>query len=112
MDPTDTRDRLPRRSPGRGPDLAALRSQLDGIDEQLLALLAERLDTCVQIALYKRDHDVPMMQPGRIALVHARAERFGLARGVEPGFLHRLYDEIIAEACRVEDAAMAQRVHS
>jgi len=110
MDPTDTRDRLPA-DPGL--DLAALRSQLDGIDEQLLGLLAERLATCVQIALYKREHDVPMMQPGRIALVHDRAARFALARDIDPAFLHRLYDEIIAEACRVEDVAMADgRVRS
>jgi len=104
MDPTDTRDRAPA---DLDLDLAALRSRLDGIDEQLLGLLAERLATCVQIALFKRDNDIPMMQPGRIAFVQDRAARFALDRGIDPAFLHRLYDEIIAEACRVEDVAMA-----
>jgi 4-amino-4-deoxychorismate mutase len=86
--------------------LDALRTRLDAQDECLLEVVAARLRTCVEIARFKSEHDIPMMQPHRIQFVHDRAERFAVAHGVDPGFLHRLYEAIIAEACRVEDAAM------
>ncbi|MFD8493633.1 chorismate mutase family protein [Amycolatopsis sp. NPDC059657] len=83
--------------------LEALRSQLDRTDERLLDILRTRIGICVDIAEYKREHDVPMMQPHRIGIVQRRAARYGEANGVDTDFLRRLYDLIIAETCRVED---------
>jgi len=88
-------------------DLEALRSRLDDIDLRLLDCLRERIDCCVRIADVKRRHDVAMMQPQRIAVVQERAARYGAAHGIDGEFLHRLYDLIIAETCRVEDLVIA-----
>ena len=59
--------------------LAPFRSRLDELDEQIARLLGERFAICREIALYKRAHEIPMMQPQRVVEVR---ERY-LARGAE-----------------------------
>lgn len=84
-------------------DLEMWRAELDKIDEQLLNILRQRIDCCIQIAQYKHEHKIPMMQPQRINLVQERSARYAIEHGINPEFLHRLYELIIAETCRVED---------
>jgi chorismate mutase-like protein len=91
-----------------GPDAAAddlerLRAQLDALDQVLLDTVRDRIRCCVRIADAKRHHGVPMMQPHRIAIVQQRAGSYAAEHGIDPAFLHRLYDLIIDETCRVED---------
>jgi 4-amino-4-deoxychorismate mutase len=87
----------------RADRLGALRSRLDGLDLAFLDSLRERLECCADIARVKRDFGIPMMQPHRIGLVQQRAANYGRANGIDPAFLHRLYDLIIEETCRLED---------
>ncbi|HET9059454.1 MAG TPA: chorismate mutase family protein [Acidimicrobiales bacterium] len=82
--------------------LAELRRQLDGVDARLLVALRDRLECCKQIAVHKLVHDIPMMQPGRISVVQARAAAFAESQGMDPNFLRDLYERIISETCRVE----------
>ena len=87
-------------------ELEGLRARLDDIDERLLDTLRQRIECCVAIAHVKRAHDVPMMQPHRIGLVHRRAAAYADAHGIDGDFLRRLYDLVIEETCRVEDAVI------
>jgi 4-amino-4-deoxychorismate mutase len=87
---------------GHADDIQQLREALDDIDAELLQLLNARFAACMRIAHYKREHAVPLMQPDRIRVVHSRAERFAADRGLSADFMHKLYDLIIAEACRLE----------
>ena len=66
--------------------LEPFRRRLDELDEQIARLLGERFSTCREIALYKRDNDIPMMQPDRVVEVR---ERY-LARGAEAQLPARL----------------------
>ncbi|WP_433871546.1 chorismate mutase family protein [Saccharopolyspora sp. CA-218241] len=86
--------------------LAELRRELDDIDDRLLETIRERIACCVRVAHHKQENGIPMMQPHRIGVVHGRAAEYGEAHGVDPDFLRRLYDLIIAETCRVEDVVM------
>lgn len=79
------------------------RDQLDALDAQLLDILRRRIECCVSIAQLKREHDIPMMQPGRVGVVHQRAEAYGREHGISTDFLRSLYKVIITETCRVED---------
>jgi chorismate mutase len=95
-----------------GPDAAAeelerLRAQLDALDHSLLDTVRDRIRCCVRIAEAKRRHGVPMMQPHRIAIVQQRAASYAAAHGIDAEFLHRLYDLIIDETCRVEVVVIA-----
>lgn len=86
--------------------LEPFRRRLDEIDEQIAKLLGERLDICREVAVYKSEHEIPMMQPDRVKLVR---ERY-LARGAEVGlpeeFTAQLFELLIATTCRLEDELM------
>jgi 4-amino-4-deoxychorismate mutase len=88
-------------------DLDRLRAQLDALDQVLLDTVRDRIRCCVRIADVKRRDGVPMMQPHRIAIVQRRAAAYAAEHGIDAGFLHRLYDLVIEETCRVEDRVMA-----
>jgi chorismate mutase len=83
--------------------LEAFRRRLDDLDEQITGLLGERFATCREIALFKRDHAIRMMQPERVAEVR---ERY-LARGAEvelpPDFTAALFELLIGATCSMED---------
>jgi chorismate mutase-like protein len=83
--------------------LEPFRRRLDELDEQIAGLLGERFDICREIALYKRAHEIPMMQPARVIEVR---ERY-LARGAEvdlpADFTADLFELLIAATCRMED---------
>jgi 4-amino-4-deoxychorismate mutase len=83
--------------------LETLRAELDRIDAEFLAALGARVDVCRSIAVYKREHGVPMMQPHRIGVVQQRAARFAEANGLDLTFMKQLYELIIGETCRIED---------
>jgi chorismate mutase-like protein len=87
--------------------LAQLREELDRLDAELLDVVRGRLDCGLRIAAYKSANEVPMMQPHRVRLVKERAARYAEEHGIDPGFLVRLYELLIAEMCRVEDVAIA-----
>ena len=76
---------------------------MNGIDESLIKLLGERVEICRQVAYYKRDAGVPMMQPKRVEQVKDRCATMGEAVGLDATFVRDLYTLIIKETCRVED---------
>ena len=82
--------------------LGALRSQLDQLDTQLLMLLSRRFEVCREVAVCKAQHGIPMMQPERIEKVKQRMIALGAEHGVSENFIVRLFELIIAEACRME----------
>jgi 4-amino-4-deoxychorismate mutase len=85
-------------------DLTPFRERLDVLDDQIARLLGERFDICREVALYKREHGIAMMQPDRVAEVRARY----LARGQEVklprDFTEELFDLLIGATCKLEDA--------
>ncbi len=46
-------------------DLTDYRKKIDGIDEKLVALFEERLDTASDVAAYKRENRMPVYDPAR-----------------------------------------------
>jgi 4-amino-4-deoxychorismate mutase len=86
--------------------LEPFRRRLDEIDDQVAKLLGERLQICREVAVYKSEHEIPMMQPHRVKAVR---ERY-LARGAEvdlpEDFTADLFELLIATTCRLEDELM------
>ena len=87
--------------------LEPFRRRLDRLDGEIAERLGERFAICREIALYKREHDIPMMQPDRVAEVRSRY----LARGAEvrlpADFTAALFELLIAATCRMEDELIA-----
>jgi len=46
-------------------DIQELRSQIDGIDDQLVQLFAQRMDVSAKIAAYKKENNMPIFVPAR-----------------------------------------------
>ncbi len=86
--------------------LEPFRQRLDGLDEEITRLLGERFEVCREIALYKRAHDVPMMQPDRVAAVRQRYRERGVVLQLPPDFTAALFDLLIEATCRMEDELM------
>jgi 4-amino-4-deoxychorismate mutase len=86
--------------------LERFRERLDPIDEEIARLLGERFQICREVAHYKSEHEIPMMQPERVAQVR---ERY-LARGAEAGlpeeFTAELFELLIGATCKLEDELM------
>jgi chorismate mutase/prephenate dehydratase len=79
-----------------------LRSQLDTIDNQMMALLAQRASLILQVAELKKHHDIPVHVPERENAIMARL------RSLNPGPLNgdaieRIYRTIIDEMRKLED---------
>ncbi len=86
--------------------LEPFRRRLDAIDEQIAALLGERLDICREVAAYKSEHEIPMMQPDRVKIVRERYLSRGAEAGLPADFCASLFELLIATTCRLEDELM------
>ncbi len=86
--------------------LAPFRARLDEIDAQLVDLLGERFQICREVAVHKSEHEIQMMQPGRVEVVRARYLQHGAEVDLPDDFTASLFDLLIDATCRAEDELM------
>lgn len=86
--------------------LEPFRRRLDEVDDQIAALLGERLQICREVAVYKSEHEIPMMQPDRVKIVRERYLSRGAEHDLPEQFTSDLFDLLIATTCRLEDELM------
>lgn len=86
--------------------LEPFRRRLDEIDDQIATLLGERLQICREVAVYKSQHEIPMMQPQRVKAVRERYLARGAEHDLPVEFTSDLFDLLIATTCRLEDELM------
>lgn len=87
--------------------LQPFRERLDELDERILGLLGERFATCREVAAYKREHEVPMMQPHRVEQVRSRYHTRGAELALPADFAAALFELVIDATCRMEDELIA-----
>ncbi len=87
--------------------LEPFRHRLDTLDEEIARLLGERFAICREIALYKRAHEIPMMQPDRVAEVRSRYLTRGAERGLPAEFARGLFELLIEATCAMENELIA-----
>jgi chorismate mutase len=83
--------------------LEPFRRRLDELDEQIARAFGERFQICREIALYKREHEIPMMQPGRVEEVRARYLARGAEMDLPEDFTSALFELMIGATCKLED---------
>jgi chorismate mutase len=86
--------------------LAPFRARLDEIDAQLVDLLGERFQICREVAVHKSEHEIEMMQPGRVEVVRARYLQHGAEVDLPSDFVAAFFDLMIDATCRAEDELM------
>lgn len=96
----------PNHPPIGGPPTSALetfRRRLDELDDQITFLLGERFEVCRDVALHKREHEIPMMQPDRVAEVRRGYLMRAAQVKLPSDFTEELFELLIAATCRMED---------
>ena len=88
--------------------LSQFRADIDGIDDQIVDLLARRYAVCRQVAHYKLIHDIPVVLTDRIEQVKQRCAERAAAKGVDAGLVTALYTLIIDHTCETERRVQAE----
>ena len=91
-----------------GSGLQPFRDRLDVIDDEIARLFGERFQICREVAVYKSEHEIPMMQPNRVQIVRQRYLDRGAQASLPTDFTADLFDLLIAATCREEDELMAE----
>ncbi len=74
--------------------LAALRSEIDVIDEALVELLARRMGVSENIGLYKKDHGLTILQNARWKQILRQSAQLAEGQGLDAAFIEDVYKAI------------------
>ncbi len=83
--------------------LSEFRTRIDAIDEKIVRLISERLGICSEVAHFKSENDIPMMQPERVQEVLVKRKRLADEFALNPALIENIYKLIVEEACVLED---------
>ncbi|MGE0306334.1 MAG: chorismate mutase [Acidimicrobiia bacterium] len=82
--------------------LPELRARIDELDRQIIAVVAERLAICREVAEAKEAAGITVIQPDRVRDVLISRMGWADAAGVEPEFAEQLFRVVLAETHRIE----------
>lgn len=82
--------------------LDELRKEITQIDRELIALMARRQVTALQIGEYKRQHGMPVFDPEREILLKAIHEQVCCDNNLAPHVAARVFDVLIEESRKVQ----------
>ncbi len=88
--------------------LKPLRDEIDALDDQIIDLLAKRMDIVRQVGQIKSSLNIDVVQQDRVVEVRERCARRGALKGLNPGMVRNIYTLIIDEAHENEQAIAAQ----
>lgn len=80
--------------------LSIWRGQIDTVDTEMLELLARRMEISGKIGEYKREHEIPVLQPDRYNDVIATRLQQGESLGLDKKFLRNILLMIHDESVR------------
>lgn len=80
------------------PDLDILRSDIDNIDDEILNLIATRMDISRKIGEYKKDHDMKVLQPNRFNEVMKSRISIGNKLNLPPNLVTKIMSAIHEES--------------
>lgn len=84
--------------------LAGLRARIDQLDQALIAIVAERLAVCREVAAVKDVSATPVIQPDRVRDVVTTRRQQAIEAGVDPDFAEQLFRVLLTETHRIEVA--------
>lgn len=86
-------------------NLTALRRQIDDIDNELLELFAKRMRISKEIGLYKKEHNMPILQSGRYDEILqdriSQAEKMGMSSKFMKSVLISIHEESVKQQMEV-----------
>lgn len=88
--------------------LEILRKEIDRVDEQLLQILAERLNVAKLIGEYKRVNNIPVLQNSRWQELLKNRLSAGNDKGLDTDFLHEMFTLIHHESIEVQQKLLSK----
>lgn len=90
-------------------NLSELRRQIDQIDEQMLELLSKRMRISREIGIYKKEHNMPILQSPRYTEILEKRSNMGEAMELNTDFIKEILKEIHEESVRQQMIIMNQQ---
>ena len=81
-------------------DLVDLRHQIDEIDDKILEILAKRMRISGEVAQYKKEHSMSVLQAQRYDEILTKRSEEGSQMGMSPEFIKEVFEAIHAESVR------------
>ena len=84
-------------------DLQTYRNQIDEIDAKIIELLAQRFEVVKKVWIYKKENNLPPLQPARWQEVLNSKMNMAKEIWLNPEFVKNIWEEIHKEALRLEE---------
>ena len=86
--------------------LSELRDEIDGIDREIIEIIAKRMNVAKQIGEYKKDNNITILQSGRWDQIVEDRKAQGTEKGLTEDFMTELYRQIHKESIRQQSKIM------
>ncbi|MFD1774697.1 chorismate mutase [Paenibacillus rhizophilus] len=84
------------------------RKRLDKLDALLMEICAYRFNIIRDVAVYKANHDIQMMQPDRVTEIFATRTEYALELNLPTELVKELFGIILKYSCNEEDQIIDQ----
>lgn len=89
--------------------LKELRQQIDSLDNELMRTLANRMEVCVAVGKYKKEHKIAVVQTNRFSELVERLCKDGTAMGLSEDFIVKIMNLIHEESVRQQKQLMQEQ---
>ncbi len=89
-------------------EIKKLRNNIDGIDQQVLELISQRLDQVRQVVALKKSHNIPVYHPAREEDLISKLRNQAAAAAVNPDFIEELY-RVVLRNSRIEQTGQMKQ---
>jgi isochorismate pyruvate lyase len=97
-----------KKSQNKAASLADLRRQIDGLDAELISLLAKRQRCVERVIEIKRAGKLPARIPDRIDEVLERVRKLALSEKLEPDLATAVWREMIEQFIAYEERVLSR----
>ncbi len=81
-------------------ELKELRMQIDSIDNEIIDLLAKRMQVCLAVGRYKKEHGLAVVQSNRYNEIVEKRSKLGTEKGLSEDFVKQIVELIHTESVR------------
>lgn len=85
------------------------RAKIDALDDQIIDLLAQRMEVVRAVGVIKSRENLSVVQPDRMVQVQERCAHRARLKGLNPALVEKIYTAIIDEAHDLEQAILAKQ---
>jgi len=86
--------------------LEELRMQIDKLDDEVLQLMEQRMGVSEKIGIFKKEHNVTILQTNRWNELLKKRINVGLSKGLSEEFVQKIYSAIHEESIQLQKTVM------